>query len=151
MFLPQQPAACQHRKLAATINAHWSQVLMHKARHSLMAFGLEMIAVVGLGFMIVPMPILHLFGLSAGDDVWIRFVGVLASIVGFYYLQVARSGLDPFIPWTVPARLCAAAFMLLLVVLKMVKPSLCSFAAIDITGAMWTWLALRSAKPHAAL
>lgn len=119
---------------------------MKNTRLSLLIFGLYMVFVVGIGFMFIPMQILHLFGLTAGDDVWIRFVGMLASIIGVYYIQVARTGLDSFIPWTVPGRFYAAAFMVLLVVLKMVGPSLLLFAAIDAAGAAWTWFSLRSAK-----
>jgi hypothetical protein len=119
---------------------------MNKARLSLLVFGIYMVFVVGLGFMFIPMQILNLFGLTAGDDVWIRFVGMLASIIGFYYIQVARTGLDPFISWTVPGRYYAAAFMVLLVVLKMVGPGLLLFAVIDAGAATWTWFALRSAK-----
>ena len=48
---------------------------MNKTQISLFVFGLYMVLVVGLGFMFVPMIVLNLFGLSAGDDVWIRFVG----------------------------------------------------------------------------
>ncbi len=118
---------------------------MKNARFSLLVFGLYMIFVVGLGFMLMPMVILNMFGLKAGDDVWIRFVGMLASIIGFYYVMVARSGLDQFLPWTVIGRLYAAAFMVLLVLLGMVGPSLVLFAAVDAAGAAWTWFAMRSA------
>ena len=119
---------------------------MKNARLSVLVFGLYLVIVAGLGFMFMPMQILHLFGLTAGDDVWIRFVGMLASIIGFYYIQVARTGLDRFISWTVPGRFYAAAFMVLLVVLKMAGPGLLLFAAIDAGAATWTWFALRSAK-----
>jgi hypothetical protein len=105
-----------------------------------------MIFAPGLGFLLLPMQILHLFGLTAGDDVWIRFVGMLASIIGFYYIQVARAGLDRFIPWTVPGRYYAGANMVLLVVLNKVGPGMLLFAAIDIAAATWTWVALRCVK-----
>jgi hypothetical protein len=55
--------------------------------------------------------ILNLFGLSAGHDVWIRSVGLLASIIGIYYMLVVRAELDRFIHWTVATRYFAAAFM----------------------------------------
>lgn len=119
---------------------------MKNARLSLLLFGLYLILAPGLGFIFFPVQILSLFGLSAGDDVWIRVVGMLASVLGFYYLQVARNGLDRFIPWTVPGRLYATAFMLLLVVLRMTGPGLLLFAAIEAAAATWTWFALRSAR-----
>ncbi len=78
-----------------------------------------------LGGRVIPMQILHLFGLSAGDEVWVRVVGMLASIIGFYYLLAVRAGLDQFIPWTVPGRYFAAAFMAILVALKIVARGCC--------------------------
>ncbi len=117
---------------------------MKSARLSVLVFGLYMILAVGLGFMLVPMPILDAFGLKVGDDVVIRFVGMLASVIGFYYVQVARTGMDRFLPWTVIGRFYAAAFMALLVVLGMVGPALLLFAAVDVIAATWTWIAIRS-------
>lgn len=117
---------------------------MLNSRLNLLVFGLYMVLVVGLGFMLMPMPVLRFFALEAGDDVWIRFVGMLASIIGFYYIQTARAGLKRFFPWTVVGRLYAAGFMVLLVLSKLVGTSLLLFAAIDLAGALWTWLGLRS-------
>lgn len=118
---------------------------MKNARLSMWVFGFYMVFVVGLGFMFIPMVILDFFQLPAGDDIWIRFVGMLASILGIYYILVARSQLDRFIPWTVPTRYYAASFMVLMVVLGKLGPSLLLFAAIDAIAATWTWLALRTA------
>jgi hypothetical protein len=119
---------------------------MNKAHISLIVFGLYMVFVVGFGFMLIPMFVLNLFGLSAGDDAWIRMVGMLASIIGFYYIGVARAKMDSFIPWTVQGRYYAAAFMVLMVVLDKLGPALLLFAAIDAAAATWTWLTLRSVK-----
>lgn len=124
---------------------------MRNARLSLLIFGIYMVFVVGVGFMFIPLQILKLFGLTAGDDVWIRFVGMLASIIGYYYIQAARSALDKFVPWTVIGRYYAAAFMVLLVVMGKVGPSLLIFAAIDIAGATWTWLGVRAAEKDKAI
>jgi hypothetical protein len=117
---------------------------MNKAQISLFVFGLYMIFVVGFGFMFVPMFVLNLFGLSAGDDAWIRFVGMLASIIGVYYVLATRAGLDRFYPWTVPGRYYAAAFMIGLFLLGKLGFAILLFAAIDIIAATWTWLAIRS-------
>jgi hypothetical protein len=68
---------------------------------------------------------------------------MLASIIGFYDVQAARSRFERFLPWSVLARYYAAAFMVLIVVLRMIGPSLLLFAAIDAAGATWTWSALR--------
>ena len=104
---------------------------MNHARLSLFVFGLYMVFVVGLGFMLMPMFILNLFGLSAGDDAWIRFVGMLASIIGGYYILAVRAELDRFLPWTVAMRYYAAAFMVLMVVLGKLGTGVLLFAAIE--------------------
>ena len=109
-------------------------------------FGLYMVLVVGLGFMLVPALLLSLFGLSAGDGVWVRFVGMLASALGAYYILAVRAEMERFFLWSVPVRVYAASFMVLMVVLGKMGPGLLLIAAVDYSGAAWTWFALRSAK-----
>lgn len=117
---------------------------MSKAGLSLFVFGLYMVLIVGLGFMTAPHLILSMFGLSAGDDVWIRMVGMLASIVGAYYLLAVRARLEEFFKWTVPARYYASCFMVLMFALGKVGSAILLFAAIDTVAATWTLIALRS-------
>ena len=117
---------------------------MSKAGLSLFVFGLYMVLIVGLGFMIAPHLVLSMFGLSAGDDVWIRMVGMLASIIGAYYILVVRAGLEVFFKWTVPGRYYAACFMALMFALGKVGPAILLFAAVDAAAATWTLIALRS-------
>ena len=118
---------------------------MSKARLSVVVFGLYLVFVVGLGFMLVPQVPLNLFGLGAGDDFWVRFAGMLSFIIGVYYLLAARAEMESFYFWTVPARYFAAAFMLLMVVLGKIGSVLLLFAAIDAATATWTWIAVASA------
>ena len=116
---------------------------MKDANRSLLIFGLYLV-VVGIGFMIAPHQLLSIFSLSAGDDIWIRMVGLLASIIGSYYILAARARLEAFYRWTVPARYFAAAFMGLMFLLGNVGAPILLFAAIDAAAATWTWLALRA-------
>ena len=118
---------------------------MNGAAISLFVFGLYMIFAVGGGFMFAPSFVLDLFGLSAGDGIWVRFVGMLASILGVYYIMVARAGLDRFYPWTVATRYYAATFMIVIVLLGKMGPGLILIAAVDVVAATWTWYAVRSA------
>ena len=116
---------------------------MSKARFSLFIFGLYMVFIAGGGFMFMPHVVLGIFGLSAGDDIWIRFVGMLASIIGIYYLLAVHANLERFFVWTIPIRYYAAAFMVLMVVLGKVGAPILVFAAIDALGASWTWISLK--------
>ncbi|MCX6175171.1 MAG: hypothetical protein NTZ27_10495 [Ignavibacteriales bacterium] len=119
---------------------------MSKAGLSVFVFGLYLVFLVGLGFMIMPHFILSIFGLSAGDDIWIRMVGMLASIIGAYYIIAVRKKIEGFIKWTVPLRYYAACFMLLMFVLGKVGSAILLFAAIDAVAATWTFVSLRSTK-----
>lgn len=116
---------------------------MSRARLSLFLFGLYMVFIVGGGFMFMPHFLLGIFGLSAGDDIWIRFVGMLASIVGVYYLLAAQANMERFFAWTVPIRYYAAAFMVLMFGLGKVGAPILIFAAIDSLAATWTWVSLK--------
>ena len=116
---------------------------MSKARFSLFIFGLYMVFIAGGGFMFIPHVVLGIFGLSAGDDIWIRFVGMLASIVGIYYLLAVHANLERFFVWTIPIRYYAVAFMVLMVGLGKVGAPILVFAAIDALGATWTWILLK--------
>jgi hypothetical protein len=115
---------------------------MGKAERSLFVFGLYMIAIVGLGFILLPTFILDLFKLKYGDDTWIRFVGLLASIIGVYYIVAARTKLNQLFIWTVWMRYYAVAFMIVLLVLDKVELPILIFAAIDGVAATWTLLSL---------
>jgi hypothetical protein len=66
---------------------------MKKAETSLFVFGLYMILIVGTGFMVMPGFALGTFNLSFGDDTWIRFEGMMATIIGVYYIVAARYNL----------------------------------------------------------
>ena len=118
---------------------------MKNSNLSLNIFGWYLV-LVGIGFMIAPHQLLSLFGLSAGDDIWIRMVGLLASIIGVYYLLVVRAQLVLFYGWTVPIRYVAAVFMLSMYLLGKVGYPILLFAAIDAIAATWTWVELKTQR-----
>ena len=116
---------------------------MEKAERSLFVFGLYLIVIVGLGFIFVPSVVLDLFTLKYGDDTWTRFVGLLASIVGVYYLVAAKSKLQPMYIWTVWMRYYASAFMIAMLIFGKIGLPILLFAAVDAVGATWTLLSLK--------
>jgi hypothetical protein len=116
---------------------------MTKSETSLFVFGLYLIVIVGLGFMFMPTMVLDMFGLKYGDDTWPRFVGMLASIIGVYYIVAARLKLLPMFIWTVWMRSYAAAFMVTMFLIGKIGTAVLLFAAVDIAGATWTWMTLK--------
>jgi hypothetical protein len=116
---------------------------MNKSETSLFVFGLYLIVIVGLGFMFMPTMVLDMFGLKYGDDTWPRFVGMLASIIGAYYIVAVRLRLQPMFIWTVWMRYYAATFMVVMLLVGKIGLAVLLFAAIDAAGATWTLLTLR--------
>lgn len=113
------------------------------SKRSMQAFGIYLFVVAGLGLILIPQVMLGMFGLSAGDDAWIRMVGMLASIIGVYYLVAASAGMRDIMKWSILLRVCAAFFMGFLFVSGRLSTGILLFAAIDVLGAAWTWAGLR--------
>ena len=103
------------------------------------------LALSGLTLICVPNFLFGLLGIAATSEVWIRVVGVLTLILGFYFIQAARKEVTEFIRWTVYARLTFMFFCVVFVLLNFIGPVLLLFGLLDLLGAVWTALALRSA------
>jgi hypothetical protein len=100
----------------------------------------------GLNLMFAPNMLLGMFGIPATNEVWIRVVGVLALNIGVYYWYAAKCEAKAFFEATVYARgfvfMAFAAF----VALGFVNKALILFGAVEVAGAVWTWLALKKEK-----
>ena len=116
---------------------------MSRAAMSVMVWGVYLIGA-GLGFLLMPNLVLPLFGLPTTTEVWVRVVGLLADIVGMYYVNCARCNVVPFFRLTVAGRLLFMAGSIGLAALGFVSPSFLIIGGLDTLGAIWTWLALRS-------
>jgi multisubunit Na+/H+ antiporter MnhB subunit len=71
---------------------------------------------------------------------------MLLLYLGFYYTQAARKRNDRLFRWTVYTRSTVIVFFAAFVLLGFVKPQLIIFGVVDLLGAIWTGLALRSPK-----
>lgn len=113
-----------------------------KPATSIAVFGVYLV-VVGATLVLVPNLLLSLLFFPTSTEVWPRLVGVLTVILGFFFLQSARSGFTAFFRWTIAARcflfLSVSAFALL----GLVTPMLVLFGVVDLVGAAWTWYCLR--------
>jgi hypothetical protein len=104
------------------------------------------LVLLGLTLLVAPNLLLTTFGIPPTSEVWIRIVGVLVLILAFYYAQAARKEMIDFFRWTVPARSAVIVFFIVFVFLGWAKPVLILFGAIDLIGAIWTLMALRSSR-----
>ena len=110
---------------------------------SMQVFGLYLIVVAGFGLIFVPTQLLGFFGLEGNHGGWIRMVGMLASIIGAYYLLAARSDLEDLYRWSIPIRGYAAIFMVGMYLFGYLGAGILLIALIDTCGALWTWTSLR--------
>ena len=109
----------------------------------MLVFGGYMIAVGGIGFGFYPHLTLSLIGLKAGDDTFIRIVGLLATILGVNYFLMVQQAVVIFFKLSTLMRYLAGLFMLYLVVTGISPGNLLWLALGDVAGATWTLIALR--------
>jgi hypothetical protein len=93
----------------------------------------------GLPLLLFPNPLLVLLGFEPTQEIWIRVLGLLVSILSIYYLRMAKYGNDQVVMATVYGRLVFCAVMVLFVILGMGKPMLIAFALVESIFAFWTW------------
>ena len=118
---------------------------MSNAAKSVLVFGIYLV-VIGLGFLVVPNTPLALFGFPTTNEPWIRVVGLLVLILAYYYIQAARSEMQPFFRFTVHARPLVLVCFIVFVALGFAQPMLIVLGVADLLGAIWTGLALRSSQ-----
>jgi len=118
---------------------------MSKSSLSVFVFGLYL-AVLGIVLLVAPNLLLGMFFMPSTAEVWIRVVGVLVLYISFYYIQTARKGMTDFFKLTVYTRSSLIIFFAAFVLLGLASPPLILFGVMDLLGAIWTGLALRSSK-----
>ena len=121
---------------------------MSNPARSITVFGVYLI-LSGLSFMTLPNIVLPLLGFQATTEVWIRVVGLLAAILGGYFLYSVRCDDRHFYRATVFARLAFFSGVTLFALLGLGSPLLVLFGLVDLAGASWTWLALRASPAPA--
>lgn len=116
---------------------------MTRAARSVFVFSIYLF-VLGSILVIVPNRLLSLFGIPHTGEVWIRVVGMLVVIIGWYYLCAARHDLVPFFMCTVFGRTAVLVFFVGFVIAGFAPPILILFGVIDALGAVWTVATLRA-------
>ena len=116
---------------------------MSKSALSLFVFSIYLY-LLGLILVVTPDTLIRIFKFPETDGLWIRVVGMLVIILGFYYSHAARAEFRPFFVWTVIGRTSVLLFFVAFVIAGLAPPTLILFGVIDFAAAMWTLLAMRS-------
>ncbi len=115
---------------------------MTAAAKSVFYFGFYLYAT-GLALIFIPNQFLTTFQLPETNEVWIRVVGVLVVLIGFYYHQMGKQNYAAFYPLTVIARTAVCVAFISFALLKFVSPMIIPFGVVDLLGAIWTSMALK--------
>lgn len=118
---------------------------MTRAARTIFVFGIYIVAM-GVLLTFVPGPTVRPFGFPEPHEPWIRVLGVVALVLGSYYIQAARENVVAFFRWTLWGRSMVLAGAVALVVAGVAPPGLIVFGVIDAAGAVWTALALRKER-----
>ncbi|NOY36240.1 MAG: hypothetical protein GXO83_01535 [Chlorobi bacterium] len=108
---------------------------------SIFVFGIYAV-LVGTGFLVIANKVLPLLKYPKTNEPWIRILGIVVAILGFYYIVAAQNELTAFFWATVVGRFAVLVSFILLVVTKKAQPMLITFGLIDAAGGLWTLLTL---------
>ena len=110
---------------------------MNASALSVFVFGIYLI-VVGIGFIFMPNTVLPMFKFPKTNEPWIRVIGLLSALLGFYYIVAAQNDLTAFFWATVVGRAGIFVGLILLVVTRKAPPMLILFGVVDLAGSTWT-------------
>lgn len=117
---------------------------MNPAARSLHWFGLYL-CVLGPGLVIAPALLLAPFGVAPPQEAWVRVAGVLALLIGLYYVLAARHEFMPLVQASVATRLGVLLVFVGLVMFAAAPRALILFGLVDALAAGWTALLLHRA------
>ena len=118
---------------------------MTRSGKSLWIFGIYVLFVAA-GLLLVPNTMLGLLQLPQTNQIWPRIVGIPLVLLGSYYFLAGRNDLMEFIRWSVFARASVILFYVAFIVIGLAQPILILFGVVDLLGALWTGLALRTER-----
>ncbi len=116
---------------------------MQSSALTIKIFGIYVV-LTGIGLVLTPNLILGLFGFPPATEVWVRVLGALAVILGYYYWACGTAGAKAFFQATIPGRVGFFALCVSLVAAAGAPLPLLAFGVVDLLGAAWTLLALRN-------
>ena len=118
---------------------------MSNAAKSILVHGIYLL---GLAVVLLTIPNvpLKIAGLPETNEVWIRVVGMMSLVLGYYFVQSARRDETEFFRSTILPRSSAIVFFVIFVALGFAPINLLLLIAVDPVFIIWTVLALRSSQ-----
>ena len=123
---------------------------MASSAFTVKVFGIYVV-LTGIGLTLAPNLVLAPLGVPEAREVWLRSLGTLAIVVGYYYLACAAANARPFFVATVKGRFFFFALGIGLIMFADGPWQIVLFGLIDVAGAIWTHLALKAEEAGAAV
>jgi len=98
---------------------------------------------VGATLTVFPNVLLSVVGIPETTEVWIHILGVVAFVLGLYYVFMAPTNHFLFFTLSVYARITVFLWFVIFIVINLAPIELLPFGVIDLAGAVWTYVALR--------
>ena len=96
----------------------------------------------GVLFLFIPNQVLGLLKIPKTDEIWIRFVGVFAMLIGFYNYHIATLEIQEMYWATMNIRGVFMLFIITVVVFKKQPKVLLLFGLMDLIAMVWTYSAM---------
>lgn len=122
---------------------------MSRAAFSAKVFAVYLF-VLGPALALVPDLALPVFRLAPTNEVWVRVLGVLVFNVGVYVWVCAKHENRPFLEASVAARVLMFVALAAFVIAGLASPMFALFGLVDLSGGIWTYLALKADARSAA-
>ena len=119
-----------------------------KSALSVKVFGVYAI-LTGVTLTVAPNFLLSLFGFAETREIWVRVLGVMTIVLGYYYWASGAGNARPFIVASVPGRFFFCLGLVSLVVLGGAPWKLGLFGGADAAWAVWTLIVLRKEAKQA--
>lgn len=119
---------------------------MTKPAKTIAVFGVYLI-LTGAILISIPNVLLDLLRIEPAQDPWIRVLGAVVAVLGYYYITAARNQLTDFFRATLWGRNAILVLFLALALLRLAPAQLVLFGIVDAIGALWTWSSLRRTAP----
>jgi hypothetical protein len=117
---------------------------MSAAAKSVYYFGYYVL-VLSVILIVAPNFLLSTFQMPETKELWIHVLGVVAFVIGLYYVTMAPTNNTLFFMTTVYARGTVLLSFLVFVLIGWAPIQLVLFGLVDAAGAVWTFMALRKA------
>ncbi len=116
---------------------------MSRAAISILVFGFY-ILLNGIMLIVAPNTLLATLHQPPTQEPWLRVFGAVVFVLGLYYVQATRQEVVPFFRFTTWGRPLLLLILILFAILRIAPSIMVLFGVIDVAGAIWTMMALRT-------